>query len=106
MREIDPPSIIIQADVGLEAAQKAQQLAEIKNAAIRHAERMAFMNEWVKPEAVALRKEQHDKEAAAALALGQAASAAIRANQRPLEEGELAISFFPKLSDRIKIKDK
>ncbi len=52
--------------------QAAQELAAIKNAAIRHEERMAKYRAWVTPEAIAERKKRHEEEAAAALEQGMA----------------------------------
>lgn len=62
------PAIVFEANYLSPAVQEAQKKAEIKNAALRHAERMAVYEAWVKPEAIAERQERHAKEAADALA--------------------------------------
>lgn len=64
----DIPAIIYEAHYLSPAVQEAQRKAEIKNAAIRHAERMAKYAAWVLPEAIAERKERHEREAAESLA--------------------------------------
>lgn len=65
--DLSPAGIIIEHDEKLAAVQQAQQLAEIKNAAIRHAARMAEFKKWVSPEEIAMRVLRHAEEAAAAL---------------------------------------
>lgn len=64
----DIPAIIYEAHYLSPAVQEAQKKAELKNAAIRHAERMAKYAAWVQPEAIAERKERHEREAAESLA--------------------------------------
>lgn len=48
-------------------AAAAQSEAEIKNAIKRHRARMAMYNDWVKPEAIALRWKEHEEAAERAL---------------------------------------
>lgn len=72
------PSIIEQADAMTLKVQEAQSLAEIKNAARRHAERMAFFKAWVHPKAIAERKERHERDAFAALAMAHEMSSQAR----------------------------
>lgn len=55
------------------AVQEAQLKAEIKNAAVRHQERMAKYKAWVDPDAIAERKERHALEAKAAFSSTRAA---------------------------------
>lgn len=73
MRLDQPNAIIQEADSMARKVQEAQEMAAIKNAAKRHAERMAKYRAWVDPEAIARRREQHEREAAAALAATKAA---------------------------------
>ncbi len=67
------PGIICEVDYLSPEVQEAQRKAEFRNAAIRHAERMAAYAAWVKPEAIAERKEKHEREAAESLAQTRAA---------------------------------
>jgi hypothetical protein len=62
------PSIIDEAFYLSADVQEAQMKAEMKNAAIRRAERKAFHDEWIKPENIAKRKEENERVAAASLA--------------------------------------
>jgi hypothetical protein len=62
------PSIIDEAFYLSADVQEAQMKAEMKNAAIRRAERKAFHDEWVKPEAIAKRREENETASAASLA--------------------------------------
>ncbi len=73
MKEWSNAPIISEANMLAPAVQDAQKKAEIKNAAIRHGQRMAAYAAWVEPKAMAERKERHEREAAASLASIKAA---------------------------------
>jgi hypothetical protein len=94
VKDIDQPSIIIQADVALDAAQKAQDLAAIKNAMIRAAERQAFLAQWITEDAIKARKAKLEAEAEIALARGKEAASFLRQVMPKYEDGLPAINYF------------
>ncbi len=59
----NPSSVVDVADANVMAVQQAQDLAAIKNAAKRQAERQAKYEVWSDPEAMQYRKILHEKEA-------------------------------------------
>lgn len=62
------PSVIYQMDADFREVERAQQLAEIKNQAKRHAERMGHITDWSKPENITARIKKHEEDAVDALA--------------------------------------
>ncbi len=73
MKEWSNAPIISEANMLSPAVQDAQKKAEIKNAAIRHGERMAAYAAWIDPKAMAERKEQNERESKESLARTKAA---------------------------------
>jgi hypothetical protein len=62
-----PAPIVEEIDALRMQIQQAQDLAEAKNQAIRHADRMRQYQAWVEPDAIRERAEEHERNAAAAL---------------------------------------
>src|SRR5271169_6494601 len=63
MKELDPTPIVQESRELSQSVKDAQRAAELKNAAIRQAERQEKMEAWQDPDAMAYRKILSDKQA-------------------------------------------